>query len=251
MTQQNKSLPITVPSLQALQELRQEGMKIGYRGIFIYLRYQAILETLSGMSFSRALGVGAGYGIFDRLLPESLDYTGVDISAEAIAFADGWAAQHRPTYRYLQKTLWDCAFSSEHFDLVLLSEVIEHIPEQEVEGTLQEIERLLCPGGYLLLTVPNRWQVRNRIRWLLGKELVWMDPTHLREYSLREIRALVRALPLTERAFRPAVLYLPCETMLSRWIRPEGVLRRRLIRLCHGIASHFIFLLQKTQRSER
>jgi len=251
MIQSDKSLPVTVPSFQKLQELRQEGMKIGYRGIFIYLRYQAILEVLAGLRFSRALGIGAGYGIFDHLLPKSLDYTGIDVSAEAIAFASEWAARHCPTFRYLRKTLQDCAFPSSYFDLVVLSEVIEHMPQDEVDKTLREVERLLCPGGFLLLTVPNRWQPRNLLRRLLSRELVTMDPTHLREYSLQEIRALVRALSLTQKAFRPAVLYLPYEPWLSHWIPPEGALRRQLIRLFPGVASHFIFLLQKPQGVER
>ena len=138
-----------------------------------------------------------------------------------------------------------------HFTLVVLSEVIEHIPQDEVDKTSREVDRLLCPGGFLLLTVPNLWQPRNLLRRLLSRELGTMDLTHLRESSLQEIRALVRTLLLTQKAFRPAVLYLPYELWLLRWIPSERALGRQLIHLFPGIASHFIFLLQKPQGAER
>lgn len=55
-------------------------------------------------------------------------------------------------------------FSDGMFDVVVVSEVLEHIPENLLPAALQEIQRVLSRGGYLVGTVPYRekledWQV--------------------------------------------------------------------------------------------
>lgn len=52
-------------------------------------------------------------------------------------------------------------FGDACFDVVLCREVIEHV--ESVPHTLREFSRVLAPGGRLVLTFPNRLQVRSRI----------------------------------------------------------------------------------------
>lgn len=52
-------------------------------------------------------------------------------------------------------------FADASFDVVLCREVIEHV--ESVPHTLREFARVLVPGGRLVLTFPNRLQVRSRI----------------------------------------------------------------------------------------
>lgn len=49
--------------------------------------------------------------------------------------------------------IWDIQESDEHFDVILCSEVFEHIP-YPIE-TIKEFSRILKPGGKLILTAPN------------------------------------------------------------------------------------------------
>ena len=46
----------------------------------------------------------------------------------------------------------DIPFDDRYFDIVLTSEVLEHVPDPG--HFLNEINRVLVPGGYLVLTVP-------------------------------------------------------------------------------------------------
>ena len=75
-------------------------------------------------------------------------------------------------------------FEDNSFDIVILTEVLEHIPN-DVKAA-QEIIRVLKPGGFLLLTVPNldrvpleagikehfRHYTRNDLTAIFGKEKI-------------------------------------------------------------------------------
>jgi SAM-dependent methyltransferase len=50
------------------------------------------------------------------------------------------------------------------FDVIIFSEVAEHIPRAQLHQTLDTMDQWLAPGGTVLLTVPNRLTLRNRAR---------------------------------------------------------------------------------------
>jgi len=60
----------------------------------------------------------------------------------------------------------DLELPDSHFDAVICREVIEHV--ESVPHTLRQFHRILKPGGRLLLTFPNRLQIRSRILHLLS-----------------------------------------------------------------------------------
>jgi SAM-dependent methyltransferase len=77
-----------------------------------------------------------------------------------------------------------------HFDCVLASEILEHVPEDE--AAIAELVRILAPGGTLAVTVP-RW-LPERICWALSTEYHSNEGGHVRIYKADELRAkLVRA----------------------------------------------------------
>jgi 2-polyprenyl-3-methyl-5-hydroxy-6-metoxy-1,4-benzoquinol methylase len=77
----------------------------------------------------------------------------------------------------------DCASPLEHtsVDLAVAVEVIEHV--ENVGRLLEELNRLLRPGGRVLLTTPNVHSLEARLRFLLTGELKQFDrigdPTHV------------------------------------------------------------------------
>lgn len=237
-----RSSRVRVPTFDELARLREVGRTVGYNGIYIYLRYRALLALLEGEQLGPTLAVGCGFGILDRLLPSDLDYTGIDLAENEIAFASKWAATERPSFHYKRGVFTDFDFPMGSFDLVLLSEVLEHVPEPDVHSMLDRALALLAPGGRLLVTVPNHWTVRNRARRLFGKPTVWMDRSHLREYDLASARSLFDGLPVTLRRFDAAVLYFPKEQWAARVLAPEGTARRVIASRFPFLASHFLLL---------
>ena len=90
---------------------------------------------------------------------------------------------------------------NELFDLIIFSEVLEHL---FADDTLlcNNLNRLLKPGGILILTVPNITSMWNRLRLLFGRNIlgkkseiikgVYGGYGHFREYTFYEITDLLQ-----------------------------------------------------------
>jgi len=78
-------------------------------------------------------------------------------------------------------------FKDFSFGLIVANELIEHLPEGIT--FLKECYRLLRPGGVVLLTTPNLWDIRRLTHPLMGKP--WSgdtDPTHINLYTPARLR---------------------------------------------------------------
>ncbi len=127
------------------------------------------------------------------------------------------------------------------FDLVLFTEVLEHVfaPPSEV---LNGIRRIMRPGGRLILSVPNFAALHKRIRLLLGQSPLphpdeqmkkgWIHGHgHLHEYTMAEIVSIVERVGFrvaSRRHLRPRALHT-----LRRDSRP---LPSRLVRATYHAA---------------
>ena len=89
------------------------------------------------------------------------------------------------------------------FRSVVFLEALEHM-FNGVPFALSEMQRVLAPGGVIVLSTPNLAQFRNRIKLLQGKSVNWpldgskrffAKPVHMRhnrEYTAKEVRFLLR-----------------------------------------------------------
>ena len=110
----------------------------------------AFMGTLAGANI---LDVGMGRG--DRipmLLKEAISgYTGLDMSADAIRIAGERFADPRVRFQLGEATAIEDAGE---YDLVLLFDVVEHIPVYEMETVWPRLHRALRPGGCIFLSTP-------------------------------------------------------------------------------------------------
>jgi ubiquinone/menaquinone biosynthesis C-methylase UbiE len=103
------------------------------------------------------------------------------------------------------------AYPDNHFDAVILSEVIEHLNFNPLP-VLQEINRILKKDGILYITTPNQVNLINRIKIILGRSIrnsisdsvTQLDQTkhticgiHWREYALEELIQLLEIMGFT------------------------------------------------------
>ena len=81
------------------------------------------------------------------------------------------------------------------FDVVVISEVLEHIPDDR--DAIAELDRVLRPGGTLAVTVPRWWP--ERICWALSDAYHQVEGGHIRIYRRRQLLGRLR-----ERSLRAA-----------------------------------------------
>ena len=82
-------------------------------------------------------------------------------------------------YANLEKPLTWCM--SDHYDVVLLLDVLEHIGNRQ--QLLRDLKRVLKPGGRLLLSVPNSDTTRKRRLRQVGL-FPYADRDHKTEYTI-------------------------------------------------------------------
>lgn len=90
-------------------------------------------------------------------------------------------------------------FEDESFDIVTFYDVIEHLPTSP-RPVLEEMWRVLRPGGRLVVTTPNLVHLLARLKLLVGRTIhfpieTWYDADpyfgHIREYTAQELVYMV------------------------------------------------------------
>lgn len=94
---------------------------------------------------------GEGYGSA-HLATVAESVRGIDISGQAVAHA-----RQRYQAENLEFLVADCCelpFADDRFDCVVSFETLEHLEDQE--GLLREFSRVLAPGGFLIISSPDK-----------------------------------------------------------------------------------------------
>lgn len=100
----------------------------------------------------KILEVGCGIGtIVHELTKKGYSVIGTDISRQAIEFGK----KEYPDLPLEVQPAQHLAYPDDAFDIVLSFDVFEHIPQ--IDQHLEEVSRLLRPGGYYLFQTPNKY----------------------------------------------------------------------------------------------
>ncbi len=174
------------------------------------LRYGRVAAT----SHPRLLDAGCGAG---PALP-FLQSEGFRLTASDFIFFPLLEARKRaPEVPLLNFDLGQgLPFQPATFDVILASEVIEHLTDPAL--FLAESYRVLAPGGVLLLTTPNLWDIRRGWAVLTGGQWSgYRDPTHINLMDPRRLKRL-----LLEAGFNSIRLKTGIKPAFSRSIRRFG-----------------------------
>jgi ubiquinone/menaquinone biosynthesis C-methylase UbiE len=116
-------------------------------------------------SGQRVLDLGCGTGRAYRLVAgKAIEYQGLDNAAALIKLAKDHNRDLLADFRV--GSMRQLPFPDASFDAVLAIASLHHVPSAAWRRqTLREVERVLRPGGTLLMTNWDLWQPRRR-RWL-------------------------------------------------------------------------------------
>lgn len=81
--------------------------------------------------------------------------------------------------------------SSRQFDLVIMSEVIEHVLDEELSSTLTRLADLTKPGGRLIVTTPNNEDLELGMCFCPASNLLFHRWQHVRSFTDETLAALL------------------------------------------------------------
>ena len=174
----------------------------------------SLVDKLELPAGSRVLEVGCAQGLTTIALAERGFFVqAVDAVPEMISAAQIRAQKSGLAQRmsFQVADIQNLPFQASSFNLVLVIGVTEWL--RSLEQPLQQIERVLMPGGYLVIAADNRYALVNMIDPLRNpvavypKRIVqnllprfgfrWPYPRE-RNYSIRQFDSLLRAAGLTK-----------------------------------------------------
>lgn len=132
---------------------------------------------------NRLLDIGCGAGnLLQAARKNGWNSQGLDVSAGAVKHV------REQGFEVFEGELGDAAFPAGHFDVVTAAELLEHLFDPR--PLLQEVARILRPGGLFWTTTPHARGLSARVLGLRWR-CVW-PPEHLQLFSVRGLTKLLR-----------------------------------------------------------
>jgi SAM-dependent methyltransferase len=168
------------------------------------------------------IGCGSGNLLLQAIVPGVVPVA-LDLSRQALTFVHGRLSDLQARASYPQDFLLiqgigeALPFCNASFDLILLSEVIEHLAAPQ--DVIREAARLLRPGGRLLVTTPNYRSLWPLLEWLVDR--LNMAPKmageqHISRFDADSLRLLLEMAGLRIDYFGSIYLLAPFLALVSQ-----------------------------------
>ena len=132
----------------------------------------------------RVLDIGCfiGYGE-TPIYPQANEIIAIDSDSNAIKFAR--KNRKFQNVKFKDVDARKLPFSNETFDIIIASQVIEHIHPDEVSNFLEEVKRVLKKEGLFFIVTPNR-----RFRLLPFQKP--FNPEHYQEFTAKSLSKILK-----------------------------------------------------------
>jgi len=117
-----------------------------------WLRYQFVAGFIKNKNILD-IACGSGYGSNYLASQGAVKVTGADIDHETVAQVK--QKYQRDNLNFRQASALDLPFKDDEFEAVVSLETIEHFTAEDQTKFLQELKRVLEPGGLLIMSTPN------------------------------------------------------------------------------------------------
>ena len=181
----------------------------------------ALVAAAGAQGHERALDVGSGAGHTAlALAPHVASVTAVDLSDEMLAQGSALAAERGITnISFVRGDVEHLDLPRASFDIVTSRYSAHHYPRPA--AALSEVARVLRPGGALLLVDVVAAEDPAPDTFLNAIELL-RDPSHVRDHSVSQWRAMLAAAGLEPELLGVWPLRLDFASWLARMRTPEA-----------------------------
>ncbi len=197
-------------------------LKLFGKSVLKQAKWREIDALLPPLSGSRGLDLGADNGVLSHLLRrKGGDWCSADMDARAVGAIRGLVGR-----RVIQIDGRTLPFGRGLFDVVVVADMLEHVEDDA--GLVEELGRVLRPGGRLIVNVPHlkRFAALRPLRLALGLTDSWHG--HVRPgYTLERLRRLLDGsfeivAHRTYNRFFSELLDISLNYVYSRGIRSGG-----------------------------
>src|SRR5581483_3863327 len=155
----------------------------------------AIGNLLKGKHFKRAVDIGGGYGRLSVFLEKYADKVVLaEPSQQQLDLSKVFLKDHPNVERKLMQ-VEKLDFKTGEVDLIAMIRVMHHLPDPT--GAFDEIARVLSGNGYAIIEVANYTHARNRIKHLLKRKKMPVEPVSIRTDEKENEVAFVNHNPHT------------------------------------------------------
>ncbi|HPG40618.1 MAG TPA: class I SAM-dependent methyltransferase [bacterium] len=170
------------PDLEFIEKIKPANIAShSFSSQYGYLCYIALYKFAATFCEAKTVldaACGLGFGSY-LLAHKAAQVTGVEIVAQVIDYARSNYKKDNMQFIHADATSLD--FADHSFDLVVSLETFEHIPRDKAGKFLNELQRVLKPGGILVLSTPNH-DVYSKIS---------QTPDHVNELNVDELESLL------------------------------------------------------------
>jgi len=152
------------------------------------------------------LDFGCGPGdIWEHMqqLSVAWNYTGLDFSSDTIEKLRKKALGTQKFSGAIHADKLPTDLTNNQFDLVLLFEVVEHLTDDILDNTLNEIHRILKPGGRVAITTPNNEDLSKATKFCPDCGAIFHEWQHIRSWNKSTLQDYMHSRGFTSEFLTP------------------------------------------------
>ncbi|MBN2107453.1 MAG: methyltransferase domain-containing protein [Deltaproteobacteria bacterium] len=173
------------------------------------LTFSARLKKISRfLKTGKVLDVGCATGYFlEAAKAAGWEPYGVELSEYSSRLA-----QQKFGARIFNGTLEEAHFADETFDLITMSDLLEHV--RDIDAFMHEAVRILKPSGLLMIVTPNVASLSCR---MMGAKWSHYKAEHLHYFSPVTIKALLKKSGMPPLLIEPSPKYLNLAYIINQF----------------------------------
>jgi 2-polyprenyl-3-methyl-5-hydroxy-6-metoxy-1,4-benzoquinol methylase len=172
---------------KSVSRQHQYFTSVNAAGITRYLKNKGLLKG-SVLDY----GCGTGYLLQQMSKEEQVDFYGLDFSEDSIVATRKRTQGKTNIKQLLVVATLPTTFSSNSFDTISLIETIEHLQDEKLHETLDELFRLLKPGGKLFITTPFNEELDKHLHFCPFCRSEFHHIQHMQSFDVQRLTELAR-----------------------------------------------------------
>lgn len=137
-------------------------------------------------------GCGAGHLLAEMGKEEKIDLYGLDFSADSIAAAKKKTQNNKNLKQLVLAKELPSYFKEAQFETVTLIETIEHLKDDQLHETMNEIHRILKTNGKVFITTPFKEDLESHMTFCPFCKAEFHHMQHMQSFDIIRLTSLAK-----------------------------------------------------------